>query len=103
MKFINKFKEKWEIKSNFQLLLIFIVFSITGSSALYVRKFIFQFIGVTDSTPLYFKVPLYILTVVPAYQILLLIWGAIFGQFRFFFNFQKKSFSRFKRKKNTTN
>lgn len=102
MKIINKFKEKWEIKSNFQLLLIFIVFSITGSSALYVRKFIFNIIGVTDSTSLYYKIPLYIITVVPAYQVLLLVWGAIFGQFHFFFNFQKKSFSRFKRKKHTT-
>ena len=38
----RKFKEKWKIKSNLQLVIILIVFSVTGSAALVVRKFVFQ-------------------------------------------------------------
>lgn len=95
MSIIDKIKKRYGLESNIQLTIIFIVFAITGSSVMYVRKFIFEIIGITDDTPLYFVVPLYIITIIPAYQILLLFWGFVFRQFDFFWNFQKKSFSRF--------
>lgn len=103
MNLLDKIKDRWGITSNFQVLIIFIVFGITGSSALYVKNFIFNLIGINSETPIYYVVPLYILTILPAYQILLLLWGTIFGQYKFFINFQKKTFSRFRRNKNTTN
>lgn len=103
MNLLDKIKDRWGITSNFQVLIIFIVFGITGSSALYVKNFIFNLIGINSETPIYYVVPLYILTILPAYQILLLFWGTIFGQYKFFINFQKKTFSRFNRSKKTTN
>lgn len=96
---LKKFKEKWDIKNNFQLVLIFIAFSITGSAALAVRKLVFNWIGITGDTSLWIKVPLYILIVFPAYQILFLLFGTLLGQFRFAWEFEKKVFSRFKLKK----
>lgn len=96
---MKKFKARWNIDSNWQLLMILIVFSVTGSAALVVRKLVFGWIGITTDTTLWLKVPLYILILFPAYQILLLIIGGALGQFRFFFEFQKKSL-RFLNRKN---
>jgi len=96
---LDKLKTRWGIHSNVQIILILIVFSVTGSAAVYVKKLIFDLLGIDTDTSLWIKIPMYILTILPAYQILLLIFGFIFGQFRFFYNFQKKSFGRFIRKK----
>ena len=96
---LRQFKEKWKIKSVFQLIIIFAVFSITGSAALVVRKFVFHLIGIQPETSLFIKVPLYILILFPSYQILLFIIGTLVGQFQFFYAFQKKSLSFLNRKK----
>lgn len=95
----ERLKKKWNIKSNVQLVIILVVFSVTGSASLVVRKFVFEWLGITTDTSLWLKVPLYVLIVVPAYQILFLIIGTLFGQFRFAWEFEKKVFSRFKLKK----
>jgi len=97
----RKFKDKWNIKSNLQLIIILIVFSVTGSAALVVRKFVFNLVGIQPETSLFIKVPLYIAVLFPAYQILLLIIGTLIGQFQFFYAFQKKSlaFLKFGNKK----
>lgn len=95
----EKLKRKWNIKSNFQLLLILIIFSVTGSASLYVRKVVFSWLEISPDTNLWIKVPLYILIVFPSYQILLLIIGGLLGQFRFAWEFEKKMFSRFKFRK----
>jgi hypothetical protein len=88
---MRRFKEKWNIESNWQLALILIVFSLTGSAALVVRKLVFGWMGITPETAWWIKAPLYIAVLFPAYQVLLLIVGTTFGQFRFFYAFQKKS------------
>lgn len=90
---LRRFKEKWKIASDLQLIIIFIVFSITGSAALVVRKFVFHLVGIQPDTSLFIKVPLYIIVLFPSYHILLLIIGTMVGQFRFFYAFQKKSLS----------
>lgn len=95
----DKFKLKWNITSNWQLTVIFIVFSVTGSAAMVVRKFVFEWIGITSETTMWLKAPLYILILIPAYQILLIVVGTIFGQYRFFYEFQKKSVGRLYRRK----
>ena len=94
----QRFKKKWKIKSNLQLIIILIVFSVTGSAALIVKKYIFELIGIDQETSLLLKIPLYVIIILPSYQILLLVVGALFGQFRFFYEFQKKSLSFMKRR-----
>ena len=96
-------KTRWGIQSTFQLLLIIFAFSITGSAALVVKNWIFQLLNITSETSLWLKIPLYIITIIPAYNALLLAVGTLLGQFQFFYNFQKKSFSRFKRRKKNKN
>ncbi len=96
---IQKLKERWNITSHLQLVLVLLTFSVTGTSTLIVRKFIFQFIGITSETDLWIKVFLYILIIFPVYQGLFLLIGALFGQFRFAWEFEKKMFTRFRFKK----
>ena len=91
----EKLKKRWNIESNFQVVIILIVFAITGSTTVYVKKLIFDLIGVTMDTHIVAKVLIYIPVILVVYNVLLLIIGFIFGQFRFFWEFEKKFFSRF--------
>ena len=91
MTLINKIKKKWGIKSNLQLLIIFLVFGITGSTAAWISKPILNFIGLKQATIsawIYWAIR--IIVIFPVYQILLLIIGTIFGQSKFFKSFIKK-------------
>lgn len=97
---MQRLKERWGISSNFQIVIIFIVFAITGSSSVYVAKPFLDFIGLEQSyfpstwwgTSLYWI--LRILLIFPFYQILLVIYGWLLGQFKFFWSFEKKMLSR---------
>lgn len=95
---LDKLKKRYDVKSNFQLLVIFIVFAVTGSSTLYVRKGIFYLLGITNETNLLLRIILYVLIILPVYNLLLLIVGFLFGQFKFFWEFEKKFISRIKLK-----
>lgn len=99
----EKLKLRWNITSNFQVIVILIVFAITGSTTVYLKKLIFDLINITPETHLLLKIPLYILVVLLVYNVLLLVVGFVFGQFRFFLEFEKKFFSRLLfRKKQTS-
>lgn len=92
---MEKLKERWGIKSNWAIVAIFIVFAINGSFAAWVAKPITTFIGLSPETVsgwLYY--PLRILLIFPIYQITLPIVGFVFGQFKFFWAFQKNFLSR---------
>jgi hypothetical protein len=109
MGYFKKLKEKWDVKSNFQFLIIFIVFGITGSSSVVVADPIMEVLGIL---PVYFEDiflgnvvywMLRILVIFPVYQILLLLFGILFFQFKFFWNFEKKILSRMGFKRFFTN
>lgn len=91
---MSRLKEKWGIKSNWHLALIFLVFSITGSLSVYVKAILFNLIGVDRETSLLIMIPLYIITIIPTYYVLLLLIGTLLGQYRFFLAFEKKSLGR---------
>ena len=103
MYLFRKLKTKWGIESNFQFWLIFCIFGITGTSTLFVKIPVFALIGVNSETPLFIRILVELLIITPAFQVLLLIYGFIFGQFKFFWEFEKKIFGRLfcKRKINT--
>lgn len=98
----EKLKKRWGIDSNLQAVIIFIVFGITGSLSIVVKKPVFEYLSIDSSLNLWLLILLNILIVTPIYQVLLLIIGTLFGQFRFFWNFEKKMLSRFQRKSNKT-
>ncbi len=91
----KKLKTRWNITSNLQLYIILFVFSITGYSALVIAKPLMNFIGLPQETtnPWIYR-PLRILLVFPIYQVLIVGYGWLFGQFSFFWNFEKKMLKR---------
>ena len=98
---MEKLKKRWGISSNGQVLLILLVFSITGSSALFVARPLLDYLGITrlnfTSEFLWGGLSYYalrILVIFPTYQILLVCYGWVFGQFEFFWNFEKNMLAR---------
>ena len=92
---IKCFKEKWKLKSDFQLVIIFIVFAITGSGSLYISKPLMDFFSISHENMnvyLYWILRFFIVTIV--YQFLLLLVAFLFGQFNWFWNFEKKILKR---------
>ena len=88
---MRNYKERWNIKSNWQIFVIILVFALTGSAAAMVSKPIllsFEISKQTHHIIIYYL--LYILIIFPIYQILLVGIGFIFGQFQFFWSFEKK-------------
>ncbi len=98
---VAKLKSRWQISSNWQLVIILIVFAITGSTTAYVTKPIYTWLGIGSETSFLLKVVAFFVVMMPVYQVLLLLVGSVAGQFRFFWNFEKKMWSRwFKSNKN---
>ena len=85
-----------KIESFFQFVLVMIVFAITGSLSLIVTVSLFEVLNlnVDSFSPLVFW-PLRIIFIFFVYQVLLLIIAIPFGQFRYFWQFEKKILSRF--------
>ncbi len=102
--FLNRLMKKWGLKSLFQVVIILIVFSITGMTVVLVRPLVFNLLNYNAQTPFWIKTVTYILLIFPMYQVLILVYGALLGQFSFFWNKEKKLFSAlarpFKSKKN---
>jgi hypothetical protein len=92
---MNKLKEKWGITSNYQIIIILLVFSITGSVAVWIAKPVLNLVGLDKEvvSPWLFW-PIRILIIFPIYQILIVIIGTLFGQFKFFWGFEKKMLTR---------
>ena len=103
---LERFKSRWNIQTNFQLLIIFIVFGITGSASVALGKPLLEFLQLHPEN--FQEIPLgilwyYILRILlifPLYQVVLLAVGAAFFQFKFFWDFEKKMLSKlFSRKR----
>ena len=95
MTFLNKLKDRWNVKSTYQVILILITFSFTGISIVFIKEPLYNFLGI-DVAPFYVKILATLFLIIPLYQILLLGYGFIFGQFSFFITFEKKTLQRVK-------
>ena len=94
---MKKLKERWNVSSNWQLTLIFIVFAITGYSSLQIAIPFLSLVGIPETfQPHWLYRVLRILLIFPIYQVLLVFVGFIFGQFAFFWEFEKKMLKRIK-------
>ena len=90
---MKKLKERWGITSNFQILIIFIVFGITGSVSAYISGPLTNIIIGESDLHWLIKLLIRIVVLTPIYQVLLLFFGYIFFQYKFFYNFVKKFMS----------
>jgi hypothetical protein len=93
---ISKLEAKWVVDQRWELIRIFIVFAITGSSSVVIGRPVIKLIGITQENlhPFLYWI-LFITISLIFYQILLVLLGWVFGQFQFFWNFEKKMLRRF--------
>ena len=87
---MEKLKQRWGVESNFQLTIIFIVFAITGSASAMVSKPVCLWLGITKEDFGFLFTPIRLILIFPLYQVLLVSIGFLFGQFAFFWKFEKK-------------
>lgn len=90
---LDKLQKRWNLKSIKQVIIVLIVFACTGTTVLLIKNPILDFIGINDMQG-WLKTTLYLIFVLPLYNLILLIYGALFGQFSFFWEFEKKTINR---------
>ncbi len=93
MNWIEKLQERWKVKNAFQVIIILLVFACTGFTVLFLKRPLFAYLFDTQPMPVWATIVYYLL-ILPVYNVILLIYGFIFGQFRFFWNFEKRFFAR---------
>ncbi|MCT8340374.1 diacylglyceryl transferase [Flavobacteriaceae bacterium TK19130] len=87
---MKKLKERWNIQSNWRLTVVFIVFAVTGSTSAKFAGPVTDLIGIHEEIGWYIYWPIRLLVIFPVYQILLVSFGWLFGEFEFFWKFEKK-------------
>ncbi|MDT8347486.1 MAG: hypothetical protein RQ756_06765 [Flavobacteriaceae bacterium] len=91
----KKLEHRWKVNYRWELISIFIVFALTGSLSAKLSSPLLDWLGFNQLNfyPI-LKILLRLILIFPVYQILLIFFGSLFGQFRFFWNFEKKMLSR---------
>lgn len=101
---VQKLKLRWGIQSRWQVIVILIAFSLTGFSTLYLEKLVIDILMIPLDQAWWIAMLIFIFITLPIYNAVLLAYGFLFGQFNFFWNFEKRFFGRivgmFKWKKN---
>lgn len=86
----TRIKSKWNIETDRDYWLIMISYSLAGMFILPVKKIIFHAVGINDHTPFWVVVLVYIPLIPPVYQLGLIFFGSILGQFNFVWGQAKK-------------
>ena len=92
----QKLLKLFKVENYFRLLIIFTVFGITGSLSVVLGKFVLISIFSSNIQNNEFYWLIRILLIFPLYQILLIIIGTLFGEFKYFWAIEKKILVRLK-------
>ncbi|MFN7839598.1 MAG: DUF6787 family protein [Bacteroidota bacterium] len=93
MSWLDKLQTRWKVGSLFQVMLILTVFACTGFTVLFLKRPLFAYLFADGEIHLYASIVYYVL-ILPVYNVFLLMYGFVFGQFKFFWEFEKRFFSR---------
>ncbi len=85
----NRLKEKWQVSAK-QFWIIFIAFGCTGITAAYLSKVITGWLGMDADTFWVYRWLVKLSMLLIGYQFLLLFYGALLGQWKFFWSYEKK-------------
>lgn len=96
---LQRLGTRWGVSTG-RALVILLVFACTGLTVMFLKRPVVAFFTEEEGgTPLLFSILYYIL-ILPFYNVVLLVYGALLGQFEFFWAFEKRFFDRiFGRKK----
>ena len=92
---IEKLVNKFKANSIQHLFIIFIIFALSGSGSLFISSPILIALGLEKLITFY---PLYIfvriIIIIPIYQFILIVIASFFGEFDYFWKFEKKFLQR---------
>tara|TARA_B100000242_G_C42779790_1_gene362968 strand:+ start:328 stop:633 length:306 start_codon:yes stop_codon:yes gene_type:complete len=91
---LKKLIKIFRVKNIYQLIIIFVVFGITGSLSVILGKILLVKLIGEEFVNNDFYLILRLILIFPLYQILLIIVGSIFGQFKYFWEIEKKILTR---------
>jgi formyltetrahydrofolate-dependent phosphoribosylglycinamide formyltransferase len=89
----NKLQQKWKVSSS-QLFFILCTFAVTGTTTAYISRSITSWVGFNEQTFWAWKIMLRMSILIFGYQVIILIVAFVFGQFPFFWNYEKKILRR---------
>jgi hypothetical protein len=95
MSWLQKLQVRWKVNSLYQVIIILFVFACTGFTVLFIKRPLFQYWFAEAEMPLWASTLYYVL-ILPVYNAFLLLYGFLFGQFQFFWQFEKRFFGRIK-------
>ena len=94
---LGKLVKKFQANSIQHLIIIFIIFALSGSASVLISSPILTILSLEQLISFY---PLYlflrIILIVPIYQLLLILVASLFGQFNYFWKFEKRFLQRLK-------
>ncbi len=82
-------KEKWGVTAS-QFVVIFIVFGLTGTTTAVLTRYVTNWLGMDATTFWLWKLLLRLGMLLIGYQAILLTYGALLGQWAFFWKYEKK-------------
>jgi formyltetrahydrofolate-dependent phosphoribosylglycinamide formyltransferase len=88
---LQRLKQRWKV-NGLQLFLILCVFAITGTTTAYLTRQVTYWLDLDSSNAWYWI--LKVVMLVFGYQVLILLFAIPFGQFSFFWNYEKKIWRR---------
>jgi hypothetical protein len=83
----ERLKNHWKITSNIQVAIILLTFALSGFSTLYVHNYIDFLLGVDEESDFWIKVLIFVLMVLPIFNLFLFVWGTLLGQQKFVIRF----------------
>ena len=94
---LHRLGKRWGVSPK-RAMLILTVFACTGFTLMFLKRPVVALFTEDGEQPLLFTILYYIL-IFPVYNVLLLIYGALLGQFRFFWDYERRFFNRLFRRK----
>jgi hypothetical protein len=95
---IVRLKQRWKLENAWQVVVVLVVFACTGFTVYFLKRPILKMVA-EDFGHAWWISALYYIFILPVYNVLLLTYGLLFGQFRFFWEFEKRLFCRLLPKK----
>src|ERR1700733_6243712 len=89
----KRLQEKWGVSTR-QFWILFLVFALTGTTTAILTRYVTGWLGMNASTYWLWKLLLRITMLLFGYQVVLLAYGALFGEWAFFWKYEKKLLSK---------
>ena len=93
-RWIEKLQQRWKLNNIWQVVIVLVVFACTGFTVLFIKKPILHWLA-GDKGNSTLATILYYVFILPLYNVILLGYGFLFGQFQFFWAFEKRFMERF--------